>query len=92
MNQMIKITVIVMSLSVALMGCSTTKNWLGKRNDGSLDYQKSHKLDPIKLPANQATADFIPLYPTVDLGQSPINLKNNSGKQYQLPKPPTSNR
>ncbi|SPX81514.1 hypothetical protein [Moraxella ovis] len=90
MNHMTKIGVALVALSIALTGCSTTKNWLGKRNNGSLDYQQSQKIDPIKLPVNQATAEFTPLYQTPNLGASPINLTNDSGKQYELPKPPTA--
>lgn len=90
MNHMTKIGVVAIVLSTALAGCSTAKGWLGKRDNGSLDYQQSRKLDPIKLPANQASAEFIPLYPTPELGASPIGLTNDSGKQYELPKPPTT--
>ena len=64
------------------------KGWLGKRDDGSLDYQQSQKLPPIKLPASQASADFIPLYETPAVGQNTLDLHNESGSQYQLPAPP----
>lgn len=57
MNHMTKIGVALVALSIALTGCSTTKNWLGKRNNGSLDYQQSQKSTrlsclPIKRPLN----------------------------------------
>lgn len=78
---------LLLSASVLLGGCQATKGWLSKYDDGSLNYQSSKKLDPIKLPANQETANFTPLYPTPKLGVNTLNLKNAAGKQYQLPKP-----
>lgn len=51
------------------------KGWLGKRDNGSLDYQQSQKLPPIKLPASQASADFVPLYETPAVGQNTLDLK-----------------
>lgn len=90
MKHMTKIGTALVVLSIALTGCSATKSWLGKRNNGSLDYQQSQKIEPIKLPANQVSAKFVPLYSTPDFGPSPINLTNDSGKQYELPKPPTA--
>lgn len=71
-----------------MMGCSTIKGLTDKWNDGSLDYQKSQKIDPIKLPATQASADFVPLYPTPSVPTNTLILTNETGKQYQLPKPP----
>ncbi|UNU74188.1 hypothetical protein LU293_04660 [Moraxella nasovis] len=85
----LKITFTALVVSLVLTGCSATKNLLAKRSDGSLDYQSSQKLDPIKLPADQVTGNFIPLYPTVELGDNQLDLKNSSGKQYQLPAPPS---
>lgn len=83
---------LAVSLSLSMTGCSTLKGWLGKKDNGSLDYQKSHKLDPIKLPINQNTATFTPLYPVPDNAPAnTLNLTNESGARYQLPKPPTVN-
>ena len=84
------IITLAVSLSLSMTGCSTLKGWLGKKDNGSLDYQKSQKLDPIKLPATQTTAPFTPLYAVPD--NAPANtltLTNESGARYQLPKPPT---
>ncbi|WP_323841069.1 MULTISPECIES: hypothetical protein [unclassified Moraxella] len=91
MNTTLKISALVFAATVALTGCSATKDWLGKRDDGSLDYQSSKKLDPIKLPADQPTAEFTPLYPTPNVGQVDTSLTNKFGKQFALPKPPTVN-
>lgn len=87
MNKLTIITAILLA-SVTLTGCSTVKGLLGKRDNGSLDYQQSQKLDPIKLPEGQATAEFTPLYPTPTVGKNTLELTNESGSQYQLPAPP----
>lgn len=85
---MTKISTLMLVATLAVSGCSTIKGWTGKRDNGSLDYQKSHKLDPIKLPANQRSAEFVPLYPTPAVGQNTLDITNESGSQYALPKPP----
>ncbi len=74
-------------IGLSMSACSTSKNLFGKRDNGSLKYQQSHLLAPIKLPAEQKHRPFVPLYPTIDMGKSSINLTNKAGKQYQLPKP-----
>lgn len=85
----VKVATLILSSSVILTGCGTLKGWFGKRDNGTLDYQKSQKLDPIKLPANQAHAEFSPLYPTPSASQpNSLTLTNEAGKQYELPKPP----
>lgn len=73
--------------SVGLTACQTTKNVLGKRDDGSLDYQQSEKLEPIQLPADQETQRFVPLYPTPQMGANTLELSNEAGKQFELPPP-----
>ncbi|WII95161.1 hypothetical protein LU276_09205 [Moraxella haemolytica] len=85
---MIKMTTAVMLAVVATTGCTSIKDLLSKRDDGSLHYQASQKLPPIKLPANQQTAAFTPLYPTPNQ-QGDTGFKNAAGKQFELPKPPT---
>ncbi len=74
-------------LALSLSACSTSKNLFGKRDNGSLKYQQSHLLEPIKMPVEQKNRPFVPLYPTIDMGKSSINLTNEAGKQYRLPKP-----
>ncbi len=83
MKLLISIAVVGMTLS----GCSSTKNLLGKRDNGSLDYQQSRLLAPIQLPVDKQPKTFTPLYPLVQAGKSPINVTNSAGKQYQLPAP-----
>lgn len=78
---------LVLGSTVVLSGCQSTKNLLGKRDNGSLKYQESKKLAPIELPANRETAPFVPLYPTPNAGANTLTLQNESGSQYQLPKP-----
>ncbi len=78
---------LVLSSTLLLSGCQSTKNLLGKRDNGTLTYQSSQKLAPLELPAAQQTAPFVPLYPTPELGANTLDLQNESGKQYQLPKP-----
>lgn len=85
MTRMLTLMAIV---GVLLSGCASLSNAMGKRNNGSLNYQDSHKLDPIALPVEQSMAQFTPLYPTPSVGQNTLNLTNDAGKQYQLPKPP----
>lgn len=92
MKNLQKSLILLLSASVLLSGCGTLKGWFGKRDNGSLDYQQSQKLDPIKLPADQASADFIPLYETPKSGQNTLTLTNESGSQYQLPTPPKTQR
>lgn len=78
---------LVLSSTLVLSGCQATKELLGKRDNGSLEYQDSKKLAPLELPTAQETAPFVPLYPTPSLGANTLKLQNESGKQYQLPKP-----
>ena len=78
---------LVLGSTLVLSGCQATKNLLGKRDNGSLDYQQSKKLAPIELPAAQETAPFVPLYSTPNAGANTLKLQNESGNQYQLPKP-----
>nr|WP_114701355.1 hypothetical protein [Psychrobacter proteolyticus] len=81
------ILTLVLGSTLVLSGCQATKNLLGKRDNGSLDYQQSKKLAPIELPAAQETAPFVPLYSTPNAGANTLKLQNESGNQYQLPKP-----
>ena len=78
---------IVLGSTLVLSGCQATKDLLGKRDNGSLEYQDSKKLAPIDLPAATEAAPFVPLYATPNAGANTLNLENESGKQYQLPKP-----
>lgn len=78
---------LVLGSAFVLSGCQSAKNLLGKRDNGSLEYQQSKKLAPIELPAAQETAPFVPLYPTPNVGANTLKLQNESGSQYQLPKP-----
>ena len=88
--KMIKITTIFLATAVVLSGCSGVKGVFNKRNNGTLNYQKSHQLDPIKLPKNQASSDFVPLYPIIPTkSQNTLELSNAQGTQYQLPRPPS---
>jgi len=77
----------ILGSTLVLSGCQTAKGFMGKRDNGSLDYQQSEKLAPLELPAGQETAPFVPLYPTPNAGVNTLELQNESGKQYQLPKP-----
>lgn len=78
---------VVLGSTLVLSGCQATKGLFGKRDNGSLEYQQSKKLAPLELPAAQETAPFVPLYPTPSAGTNTLKLQNESGKQYQLPKP-----
>lgn len=78
---------LLLGSTLVLSGCQTAKNLIGKRDNGSLEYQDSKKLVPIQLPAEQDTAAFVPLYPTPNMGVNTLILQNDAGKQYQLPKP-----
>ncbi|MFC6204285.1 hypothetical protein ACFPZK_06150 [Psychrobacter urativorans] len=87
---------VVMGSTLVLTGCQATKDFIGKRDNGSLEYQKSQKLTPLQLPADQQAGPFVPLYPTPNVGANTLTLQNDAGKQYQLPKPeravPTANQ
>ena len=78
---------VVLGSTLVLSGCQATKDFIGKRDNGSLEYQQSKKLAPLELPAAQETAPFVPLYPTPNAGGNTLTLQNEAGKQYQLPKP-----
>ena len=78
---------LVLGSTIVLSGCQSVKNVLGKRDNGSLEYQQSKKLVPIELPANKEPAPFVPLYATPNAGANTLKLQNESGNQYQLPKP-----
>ncbi|WP_201526277.1 MULTISPECIES: hypothetical protein [Psychrobacter] len=78
---------LILGSTLVLSGCQTAKGWIGKRDNGSLDYQDSKKLAPIQLPVAQDTVAFVPLYPTPNMGVNTLTLQNDAGKQYQLPKP-----
>lgn len=78
---------LILGSTLVLSGCQSFKEVIGKRNNGSLDYQNSKKLAPLQLPVAQETAPFVPLYPTPNVGENTLKLQNDSGKQYQLPKP-----
>ena len=78
---------VVLGSTLVLSGCQATKEFIGKRDNGSLEYQQSKKLVPIELPANREPAPFIPLYATPNAGANTLKLQNESGNQYQLPKP-----
>ena len=78
---------VVLASTLVLSGCQATKDFIGKRDNGSLEYQQSKKLTPLELPAAQETAPFVPLYPTPNAGGNTLTLQNEAGKQYQLPKP-----
>lgn len=84
----LKLIVVTMMGVMLLTGCQSIKNVLGKRDNGSLDYLQSSKLDPIRLPANQESAPFVPLYEVPSVTGEVTPMTNESGKQYQLPKPP----
>lgn len=81
------ILTLVLGSTLVLSGCQSTKDLLGKRDNGSLDYQQSKKLAPVELPAAKETAPFVPLYATPNAGGNTLTLQNESGNQYQLPKP-----
>lgn len=78
---------LAVSSTMVLSGCQATKSLFSNRDNGSLDYQNSKKLAPLTLPAEQETAPFVPLYPTPDVGVNTLQLTNESGKQYKLPRP-----
>ena len=81
---------LAISSTLVLTGCQATKGLFSKRDNGSLDYQNSKKLAPLTLPADQETAPFVPLYPTPNVGVNTLELTNESGKQYKLPRPERS--
>ncbi|MFB6348809.1 hypothetical protein [Moraxella marmotae] len=86
----IKTTASVMAAIVMLTGCAATKNILAKRDNGSLDYRSVQPLAPLKLPADQPAAAFTPLYQVPQTQAELPNFINESGKQYQLPRPPNA--
>lgn len=67
----------------AMTGCQG----IGGLGNDSLAYQNSQLLAPLQLPEGQASQKFVPLYPTVDLGESPIKMSNDGNKKYELPAP-----
>lgn len=84
----LKLTVLCLASALTMTGCGATKGLLAKYDNGSLDYQKSQKIDPIDLPKNQKTAPFVPLYQTPDAVTQLPDFVNEAGTQYKLPEPP----
>lgn len=81
-----------LSSALCLSACQSTKTLLGKRDNGSLDYRQTQKLDPILLPQEQRAPMpiFVPIYDTPDITSEQVDpFTNATGTQYQLPKPPT---
>lgn len=94
---MMKLLVMIMSLAI-LTGCQSVhkgtqgfKNLLGKKDNGSLDYMSAKKLPPVQLPAQKSNIEFVPLYAVPNVPKNTLNLTNEAGKQYRLPKPPKIN-
>lgn len=81
------IVALIVGSTLVLSGCQTIKGVVSKRDNGSLDYQQSQKIAPLQLPVDQDTAPFVPLYSTPTVGANTLTLQNESGKQYQLPRP-----
>lgn len=90
LKPMMTLLTLAISSTLVLTGCQATKGLFSKRDNGSLDYQQSKKLEPLVLPSDQETAPFVPLYPTPNRGVNTLELTNESGKQYQLPRPERS--
>ncbi len=84
----LKVATVALMAVVALSGCQSIKTVLAKRDNGSLDYAKAKKLEPIQLPVGQATASFTPLYHTPTITGEVAVSTNASGKQFELPAPP----
>ncbi len=74
-------------LLVGLTGCQASKGLFERVEDGSLEYQQATQVPPLQLPADQQTAPFTPLYPTPTVSANTLELKNDTGKRYQLPPP-----
>ncbi|MDO4450835.1 MAG: hypothetical protein Q4B79_07765 [Moraxella sp.] len=88
MTTFVKFTAVILAGLIILTGCQSIKGVLSKRDNGSLDYTRSQKTAPIALPAQQATAPFVPLYDVPDVPQKITPTTNDAGTQYQLPRPP----
>ena len=77
-----------LTLAIALLmlsGCSRFAI-----DNSSLDYQKARTLAPLKLPADQQTRAFVPIYPTPPVQPSvdggPI-VSNTKGNRFVMPAP-----
>lgn len=84
MKHLILPITIVCSAMMTLTGCSTIKKSVG---DNSLAYTQTQKLAPIQLPADAQTLTFTPLYHVPEAGTNTLDLKNETGKRFALPKP-----
>lgn len=82
-----QVAIIGISSVAVLSGCQATRDLFGRVDDGTLDYQKAEKLEPLQLPADKETAPFVPLYPTPHVGVNTIDTENKSGQRYDLPPP-----
>ncbi len=85
----IKLAALMTATLLAVTGCSATKGLFSKYDNGSLDYRDSAKLPPVKLPASQQAAVFVPLYQTPAVTGELPEYKNEAGRQYELPRPPS---
>ena len=77
-----------MALS-GLTACQSGSNLMAKIENGSLDYTEAKQLEPLQLPAEQATSPFTPLYqvPNIKTTQNGLDMENEQGTRYQLPPP-----
>ena len=73
---------LILGSTLVLSGCQSAKNLLGKRDNGSLEYQQSKKLVPIELPANKEPAPFVPLY--VNIIHSVIQKSAVAARFYHI--------
>lgn len=85
MKNSTKITLLGVCLILSLTACSSISHRIA---DNSLDYQKAKTLAPVLLPADAQTHVFTPLYQVPPhMGENTLNLQNETGKRFQLPKP-----
>lgn len=86
MKIIMQMTMGVVLASVAITGCSTIKQSV---SDNSLAYTKTQKLPPLQFPADAQALTFTPLYHVPESGTNTLNLENEKGKRYEVPKPVT---
>lgn len=85
MKNFIKISSLSILAMMLATGCSSIRHRVA---DNSLDYQKAVTLLPVQLPADSQTHVFTPIYQVPShTGENTLNLTNQTGKRFEIPKP-----
>ncbi len=85
-NRFAKLLMLSGVIAIAFTGCGRLSV-----SNGSMDYQKSHSIPTIQVPASIQTRQIAPLYPVpvipANAASEKLVLSNAKGNRFTLPKP-----